>query len=140
MQIKHAIPALHCAAADGLLHSIEHFGAQRNLLDYKAPEMKGATALHVAAQCGQTAVVRALVDLGASLDLPSDDGSTALYLACLYCRGEAIKALLELGSNPCQASGNGTTPGDVVCPECEKWITQWQEFSSSQKRAVRMHG
>ena len=139
MRIKHLIPALHRAAADGLLGSLRKLGALGQL-DYRAPQMAGATALHVAAQCGQAQALRTLADLGTPVDLTSDDGSTPLYMACLYCRSEAIKVLLELGSDPCQPSVNGCTPIDVACPKSEKLLTQWQRFSLQQRSAVRMHG
>jgi len=139
MKIKHPIPVLHRSAADGLIHLVKQVGALGQL-DHKAPEMAGATAMHVAAQCGQATAIRALADLGASVDLASDDGSTPLYMACLYCRCEAIKVLLELGSDPCQASENGSNPMDVACPETERVLKQWQRFSSPQRRAARMYG
>lgn len=81
MKIKHPIPALHCAAADGEIDLVNRIGALGEL-DYKAPEMKGATAVHVAAQCGQASVIRTLVHLGASVDLPADEAAhRSIWLA-----------------------------------------------------------
>ena len=139
MQIKHPIPALHRAAADGLLPMIQHLGALGEV-NYMAPQLSGATALHVAAQCGQSSAIQALVDLGADVDMASDDGSTPLYMACLYCRGNAIQALLAAGADPNRAHNNGATPDLIACPRTKAVLTQWRLFSSSQRRAVRTHG
>ena len=68
-------------------------------------EEGGLTALHTAAQWGNSAVIRLLVENGADPSVKTTSGSTALDLACEYAPGEAVEELLSLGAQ----NRNGTS-------------------------------
>jgi ankyrin repeat protein len=62
-------------------------------------ERGGSTALHFAAQSGDAASVRLIVEAGAALDVAAGDGRTPLVLAAFSGHGEAARALIEAGAD-----------------------------------------
>jgi hypothetical protein len=69
------------------------------LLDWS--NQGGKTALHLAAQSGNTAFINLLCDFGAELDLTDLQGNTPLHYASAWGHLDTIKVLLERG---CQVS------------------------------------
>ena len=59
-----------------------------------------ASELHVAAEKGDAAAVKRLIDGGAQIDVLDDSGSTALYVAAKSGRAEIVVLLLAAGANP----------------------------------------
>jgi ankyrin repeat protein len=69
-----------------------------------------AAQLRQAAEMGDVAALRALLDGRAVVDARDAGGRTALMLATLHGRTEAVDALLSAGADPNAADANGTTP------------------------------
>lgn len=71
----------------------------------------GVTTLMMAAMTGRLAVMTALLDVGASIDLQTPDGTTALLAACTYARTTreigGIELLLARGADPNVANAEG---------------------------------
>lgn len=68
-------------------------------LDAREPQT-GASALFVAAGEGYATVVRALLELGASADLPNRHGATALSHAAVKAHADTARLLLDAGASP----------------------------------------
>lgn len=64
-----------------------------------APNRRGATALHYAAQCDNTQVVAALLDMGADIDARDNDGKTAVIFAASRGSEEMFRVLLDRGAD-----------------------------------------
>lgn len=74
----------------------------------------GKSALHVAAQAGNTGFINLLCDFGADLDLTDLQGNTPLHYASAWGHIETVKVLLERG---CQFAGRnyeGFTASDFA--------------------------
>jgi hypothetical protein len=69
-----------------------------------------AAQLRQAAEMGDVAALRALLDGRTVVDARDAGGRTALMLATLHARTEAVEALLSAGADPNAADANGTTP------------------------------
>lgn len=67
--------------------------------DIAAPNRRGTTALHSAAQSDNTQVVAALLDLGADIDARDNDGKTAIIFAAGRGSEELFRALLDRGAD-----------------------------------------
>ncbi|MDB4944342.1 MAG: Ankyrin repeat protein [Labilithrix sp.] len=71
----------------------------------------GVTTLMIAALTGRQAIMEALLDAGASIDLQSPDGTTALLAAAAYARTTrevgGIELLLARGADPNLANSEG---------------------------------
>jgi len=70
----------------------------------------GVTALHLAAACGHTGALRALVSAGSDVDAVDADGWTPLHIASDNGHVDAIKALLAGGAVVNTANTDGWTP------------------------------
>ncbi len=71
----------------------------------------GLAPLHHAVRQGQAEAVRALLEGGADIDLPSGgDGSTPLLMATINGQFDVAMILVEAGADPNIASHAGTTP------------------------------
>ncbi|KAL8700353.1 MAG: hypothetical protein Q9201_005492 [Fulgogasparrea decipioides] len=95
------LPAMtiHKAAYNG------YCGALKILLDANADVDSRygescSTALHLAAEQGNTEVVRVLLKTGASVDFPNDLGQTPLWFAVNEGHAEISKMLLDAGASP----------------------------------------
>lgn len=62
-------------------------------------QMGGSTPLISAATFGKTAMVKALIDAGADLDIKNNEGSTALHAAAFFCRIEIVQMLIDAGAD-----------------------------------------
>jgi hypothetical protein len=69
-----------------------------------------AAQLRRAAEMGDVAVLRALLDQRTPVDARDASGRTALMLATLHGRTEAVEALLSAGADPNAADARGATP------------------------------
>lgn len=67
--------------------------------DITASNRRGTTALHRAAQCDNTQVVVAVLDMGANIDARDNDGKTAIIFAASRGSEELFRVLLERGAD-----------------------------------------
>ena len=74
----------------------------------------GKTALHVAAQAGNTAFISLLCDFGADTDLTDLQGNTPLHYASAWGHLETIRVLLERGAGFGNRNYDGFTPADFA--------------------------
>jgi uncharacterized protein (TIGR02996 family) len=79
--------------------------ARLDLLD-----AEGRAPLHLAAQLGRTRKIKALVDLGVSVEMRSADGRRPLHYAVDGGSDEAVRLLLELGADVMARDAAGRTP------------------------------
>ena len=98
-------------------------GAALCALALAAPAADPAEELLAAAQYGDTARVRKLLEAGANLEAKDKDGRTPLILAAGSGRAETVRALLEKGDNPSARDNAGRTAFD------------WAMFSSIRAKA-----
>ena len=83
-----------------------------------ARDSSGETALHVAAEHGHTACVRALLSAGASISATCSQRRSALYVASMFGRVGCVKVLLAAGSDVNHVSRGGWTPAaEARAPE-----------------------
>ena len=69
-----------------------------------------AAQMRRAAEIGDVAQVRMLLDKRAPIDARDDNGRTALMLAVLHGQSDAVDVLLAHGADPNAADAHGTTP------------------------------
>nr|XP_031860880.1 uncharacterized protein CI109_003606 [Kwoniella shandongensis]KAA5527952.1 hypothetical protein CI109_003606 [Kwoniella shandongensis] len=77
----------------------------------------GKTALHVAAQAGNTPFISLLCDLGADVDLTDLQGNTPLHYASAWGHLETIRVLLERGCGYGARNFEGFTASDFCYSE-----------------------
>jgi hypothetical protein len=77
-------------------------------------DREGRTALHLAAQDGTPALLRALIEVGVPIDAADVLGWTPLHVAAHRDEPEPIDALLEAGADPLARTGTGAVPGDFT--------------------------
>ena len=71
----------------------------------------GLSAIHLAAREGHTATVKALLDGGVDIDLPSAaDRTTPMLMAAINGYFDLVAELLHMGADPNLASDAGATP------------------------------
>ena len=86
----------------------------------------GCTILMLASRAGNEAMVAALLQRGASVDLQSNKGATALMVASVFNHSAVVRRLLAAGADPALrdengftaaeiAEGNGQTAGEISC-------------------------
>lgn len=78
--------------------------------DVNVPDLHGQTALSLAAQAGQLALVQALIKRGADLDRPGVSGWTPLMAAILRGHPLVAEALLKAEASPVAPSAAGQLP------------------------------
>jgi ankyrin repeat protein len=110
-----------------------------------ATDPRGTYPLHVAAEFGQAAAARVLLEHGADvalLDLEND--AIALCWAAFFGRPEVVAVLLEAGSAPSQRNKHGLTPLGCAVGGAQG---KWRQFSDAapgdwQRAAeiIRAHG
>lgn len=75
-----------------------------------AQNSRGWTPLMEAALRDHDAVVRLLIEAGATIDLTNEDGETALHLAAYFGATESARALLDGGADPNRGDEFRRTP------------------------------
>lgn len=89
-------------------------GARRRAEDQRLAEVvvvgPSPTELRGAAETGDLAVLRKLLEMRVDIDSRDDLGRTALMLATLRGHSEAVDLLLEKGADPNVADNRGVTP------------------------------
>ncbi|KAJ0410094.1 hypothetical protein ATCC90586_004944 [Pythium insidiosum] len=77
-----------------------------------------STALHLAVEWNNTAVLRQLLDAGADVDAAASSGETPLHTAVLHGHLEAVEALLDVGADMTATTDEGSTPLHLAAREC----------------------
>lgn len=104
---------LQAAIVSGNLEVVKQHieaGTDINIKD----QMSGSTPLITAATFGRTAIVKALIDANADLDIKNNEGSTALHAAAFFCRIEIVQMLLDAGADKTIKNNHAATPRDAV--------------------------
>jgi len=92
-------------------------------------DARGTYPLHVAAEFGQAAAARALLDRGADVALlDSENDAIALCWAAFFGRPDVVAALLEGGSAPSHRNRHGLTPLGCAMGGARG---QWRQFSDA---------
>jgi ankyrin repeat protein len=107
---------------------LEHNRALANSIS--VTDVRGTYPLHVAAEFGQAAAARTLLDYGADVSLgDAENGAIALGWAAFFGRPEVVAVLLEAGSESSQRNKHGLTPLG-----CAVGGTQgrWKQFSNAR--------
>ena len=82
----------------------ENFNQKQQLLaqanvDFKAPQQKGATLLHLAVDHNQVDLVNKALELGVNINAQDEDGNTALHKGALIAKDDIIlKTLVKAGA------------------------------------------
>ncbi len=77
-------------------------------------QMSGSTPLITAATFGKTAIVKALIDAYADLDIKNSEGSTALHAAAFFGRIEIVQMLIDAGADKTIKNDHAATPRESV--------------------------
>ena len=101
---------LRAWAAAGQTEAIRALLSEGEQIDVDSRDGAGWTALMHAASAGHDAVVRLLLDAGASVHLANEAQRTALHLAARNGRTETVRLLLEGGADFAARDGDGRTP------------------------------
>jgi ankyrin repeat protein len=138
---------LHDAVKRGDLESIRALLNQDSRLVNSPSETdpRQTYPLHVAAEFGQAAATRILLEYGADVSLLDDENNAiALCWAAFFGRPEVAAVLLDAGSDPTQRNKHGLTPLGCAIGGAEG---RWRQFSdatlSDWQRAseiIRAHG
>ena len=141
------VTALHDAVRRGDLERI------RALLDQDArlassrseTDARGTYPLHVAAEFGQAAAARVLLEYGADAGLlDNENEAIALCWAAFFGRPEVVAALLQSGSETNQRNKHGLTPlGCAVGGSEGRWLRFSDAALTDWRRAadlLRSHG
>uniref|UniRef100_A0A1I8J3D3 ANK_REP_REGION domain-containing protein n=1 Tax=Macrostomum lignano TaxID=282301 RepID=A0A1I8J3D3_9PLAT len=91
------LPELKSAAMDGRVGKVRQF--LRSSVSPDVADDRQRTALHWAAERGQSRVARLLIEAGAQLDAQDSSGATALHLASMHGHRDAVRLLLESEAN-----------------------------------------
>lgn len=125
------VTELHAAVKRGDLAAMKAL-LEKNpaLVDARSEtDARGTFPLHVAAESGQAAAAKLLLDYGAdvsSLDLEND--AIALGWAAFFGRPEVVTVLLSARSEPNQRNKHGLTPLGCAVGGTEG---RWQKFSDA---------
>ena len=141
------VAELHAAVKRGDLAAMKTLLGRNPALTNARSETdaRGTFPLHVAAEFGQAAAAKLLLDYGAdvsALDLEND--AIALGWAAFFGRPEVAAVLLAAGSDPNQRNKHGLTPLGCAVGGTKG---RWQKFSDAtnddwRKAAdiIRAHG
>ncbi|KAI0533733.1 ankyrin repeat-containing domain protein [Xylaria digitata] len=108
-QTFHSVNALHLAALEGHLSSLQFLINNDLSPDAKSTSTKGYNCLHFAAISGSREAIDYLFSLGLDINQPADDGSLPIHFAVQFRKESAVQTLVELGSAT-YADGVGMTP------------------------------
>ena len=90
---------------------------------------RGTCPLHVAAEFGQAAAARVLLEYGADVaQLDKENDAAALCWAAFFGRPAVISVLLDAGSDPSQRNKHGLTPLGCAVGGSDG---RWKEFSDA---------
>lgn len=109
MDNNHETP-LFLSVSFGDVKMVEFLGQQSNHSVVNMRNISGSTPLWTAAAHGHTAVVAALLTLGADVDAADNKGHTPLFAAASLGMLDSVKALLAAHANPRIKDGEGLTP------------------------------
>jgi ankyrin repeat protein len=130
-QAASAVVELHAAVKRGdLLAMKKLLEANRALANARsATDPRGTYPLHVAAEFGQAAAAKLLLDYGADVSARElENDAIALGWAAFFGRPGVVEVLLAAGSEPSQRNKHGLTPLG-----CAVGGTQgrWQKLSNA---------
>jgi ankyrin repeat protein len=103
------------AAEKGNAHAVAAWLDEGGGVDARCAEHGSATLLMTAACAGQEAMVRMLLQRGASVNLQNSDGVTALMGAAFKGHTTVVQALLDAKSDASLQTNNGNTA--LMCAE-----------------------
>ena len=89
-------------------------------INYRCPDAKGSTILHVAAAQGQTKLVAAMGHLNPEIDQRNNAGDTALHLAAEYDQPGVIESLLKHGAGHARRNDLGFAPAQIAAVKCHR--------------------
>ncbi len=116
---------LHAAVKVGDLDQVRQLLATNRALVNSRSESdpRGTYPLHVAAEFGQAAAARLLLEYGADVALlDEENAAVALCWAAFFGRPEVVAALLAAASPPSQRNKHGLTPlGCALGGVAGKW-------------------
>jgi ankyrin repeat protein len=125
------VTALHDAVKCGDLERLRALLDENSRLANARSETdpRGTYPLHVAAEFGQAAAARVLLEYGADVSLlDKENDSIALCWAAFFGRPEVVDVLLEAGSEPSQCNNHGLTPLGCAIGGSQG---RWQQFSDA---------
>ena len=130
-RLAEKVKELHCAVKRGdttLLKAL--LDENRDLANsVSATDARGTYPLHVAAEFGQAAAARILLDYGADVSLlDAENDAIALCWAAFFGRPEVVVVLLEAGSEPSQRNKHGLTPLGCAVDGTQG---RWKQFSNA---------
>jgi len=108
-------------------------------------DARGTYPLHVAAEFGQAAAARVLLEYGADVSLlDTENDGIPLCWAAFFGRPDVVAVLLEAGSDPSQRNKHGLTPLGCALGGTEG---KWERFSNATlsdwrwaAEMIRAHG
>ena len=98
-----------CSARQGDMHAVAAWLDGGGGVDTHCAELKGTTLLIAAAFGGQEAMVRMLLQRGASVNLQNSAGGTALMCAAIPGHTTVVQALLDAKADASLQAKNGYT-------------------------------
>jgi ankyrin repeat protein len=125
------VTELHDAVKHGDLGSIKTLlENNRSLANARSEtDARGTYPLHVAAEFGQAAAARLLLDYGADVSLlDAENDAMALGWAAFFGRPGVVAVLLGAGSDPSQRNKHGLTPLGCAVGGTEG---RWTKFSNA---------
>jgi len=104
---------IQTAVLSGNLEAVKlHIEAGTDLDEKDA--MSGSTPLITAATFGKTAIVEALINAKAGLNIKNNDGATALHTAAFFCHVEIVQLLIDAKADKTVKNNFGATPRESV--------------------------
>lgn len=107
------------ALTENILHSIVYSG-DFDRLDYIMKQgyninldektIDGATPLLISIALGKSDIAKALINMGADVNIPDNEGLTPLHIACQEGDVELVKLLIEKGANIRTKTAKGNYP------------------------------
>ena len=104
---------IQTAVLSGNLEIVKQHIAAGTDINHK-DQMSGSTPLTTAATFGKTAIVNALIDAKADLNIKNNDGATALHSAAFFCRVEIVQLLIDAKADKTVKNNFGATPRESV--------------------------
>ena len=129
-----ANPATMLAARQGDTHAVAAWLDGGGGVDTHCAELEGTTLLKAAAFGGQEAIVRMLLQRGASVNLQGSDGFTALMDAAASGHTTTVQALLDAEADASLQAKNGYTA--LMFAEHQKHTATAQLLRQHAKRQV----